>query len=206
LVNYLIIIVVSYLLGSIPSAYLVVRLVSGKDLRTQGSGNIGAMNSYEVTHKKWIGTVVFFCDAFKGILAVLFVKIVFYGDFPAMALAGLCVLAGHNFSIFLKFSGGRGLSTAVGVFVLLNPLVIVIWSIFWIITYYLIYKNVHVANACATLILPLTTFFIPLSLINSTSLLAVGTSNEFLLSVFLMSALILIRHIKPIRELKKLKD
>jgi acyl phosphate:glycerol-3-phosphate acyltransferase len=201
LVNYLIIVVVSYLLGSIPSAYLIVRLVAGKDIRTQGSGNIGAMNSYDVTHKKWIGTVVFFCDALKGLSAVIFVKIVFHGTYPELALAGLCALAGHNFSIFLKFSGGRGLSTAVGIFVLLNPLMIVIWALFWLITYYFIYKNVHIANASATFALPIVTLFIPLFVINSTSLLAVGTSTEFILSVFLMSLIILIRHIKPIKKL-----
>jgi len=97
----IIISIIGYLMGTIPGAFILVKLVSGKDIRDIGTGNVGAMNSYDVTNKKWIGIAVFFIDLLKGILAVCIAKFISHNDITAVYLAGFFSVLGHNFNIFL---------------------------------------------------------------------------------------------------------
>lgn len=118
--------VLSYLLGSIPTGYLLVRIFRKQDIRTVGSGNIGATNVMRSGNKA-LGAVTFLLDVAKGASAVLLGAYVFAPLLPAWpqrnveALAAICAVLGHMFPIWLGFRGGKGVATGFGVFVVAAP-------------------------------------------------------------------------------------
>ena len=115
-----VILVVAYLLGSTPVAYLVTRLVRGADIRDLGDGNMGAKNTVQCVG--WgPGLIVLALDVAKGSGAVLLAQAVDAPDRIVLA-AGACAVRGHDFPIFLGFRGGQGLATAVGALLVLCPL------------------------------------------------------------------------------------
>ena len=121
--------IAAYLIGSLPSAYVVVRLSRGTDLRTVESGSVGALNAFRATGAGWIGVVVLIIDVGKGMLAV-----VLAGDGAGLAtLAMVCALAvaGHNWPIWLGGKGGKGLATASGALTLVTPLSVPLWGVMW---------------------------------------------------------------------------
>src|SRR5579864_8117233 len=133
------VVAISYLLGSIPFGYLLVKMFRGEDIRTSGSGNIGATNVAR-SGAKVLGIATLFLDALKGFVAVghashwahthlqhADIKLL-YPDLEAnaMAIAALSAVAGHVFPVWLKFKGGKGVATALGVFILLLPKAIVV--------------------------------------------------------------------------------
>ncbi len=133
----LLIVVVSYLLGSIPFGYLLVRIFRGEDVRQTGSGNIGATNVAR-TGSKGLAVATLLLDAMKGYIAVLHVY--FFADhhhdhvpdfgphsmYILAALAGFCAILGHMFPVWLRFKGGKGVATAVGSFFGIAPAAVVI--------------------------------------------------------------------------------
>ncbi len=154
---WLLLVISSYLMGSIPAGYLAGRLC-GVDLRTQGSGNIGATNALRVLGKAW-GSGVFLVDFLKGLLPVYLAGIwsAQLGVHPSSApgaLAGLCVLLGHSFPVWLRFQGGKGIASSAGVIVGLFPSVFFFcigsWLFFFMLTRY-----VSVASIAASITLPL---------------------------------------------------
>ena len=108
----------SYLLGSIPSAYIAGRLVKGIDIRKVGDGNVGAANAYREIGSK-AGMAVLVADVGKGAIAVSITSIL--ASQPVVLLAGLGAVAGHNWPVYIGFRGGRGESTALGVLSVLLP-------------------------------------------------------------------------------------
>jgi glycerol-3-phosphate acyltransferase PlsY len=120
------IVVAAYLLGSIPSGYLLVRFIQKKDIRTLGSGNIGATNVLR-SGNKGLGAATFLFDVIKGALAVLVgARLSTMGSphlilHQAEALAALCAVLGHMFPVWLGLRGGKGVATAFGVFLVLVP-------------------------------------------------------------------------------------
>jgi acyl phosphate:glycerol-3-phosphate acyltransferase len=118
------VIVVGYLLGSIPFGFLLVKFLRGEDIRLTGSGNIGATNVAR-SGAKGLGIATLVLDALKGSLAVAFAWWLAYsrGAHPLryMAVASLAAVLGHVFPVWLKFKGGKGVATALGVFILLFP-------------------------------------------------------------------------------------
>jgi glycerol-3-phosphate acyltransferase PlsY len=120
------IVAAAYLLGSIPSGYLLVRFVRKQDIRSLGSGNIGATNVLR-SGAKGLGAATFLFDLIKGALAVMLGARLATIGFPplpihnAEALAALCAVLGHMFPIWLGLRGGKGVATAFGVFVVLAP-------------------------------------------------------------------------------------
>jgi len=109
----------AYLLGSIPSAYLVARFAAGVDIRQLGNGNMGAKNTFESLG--WLpGLVVVAADMGKGALAMAMAR---HFELPeiALVLAGVCVVLGHDFPLFLRFRDGQGMATIVGVLGVLFP-------------------------------------------------------------------------------------
>jgi len=108
----------SYLLGSIPSAYIAGRLVKGIDIRKVGDGNVGAANAYREIGSK-AGMAVLVADVGKGAIAVSITSIL--ASQPVVLLAGLGAVAGHNWPLYIGFRGGRGESTALGVLSVLLP-------------------------------------------------------------------------------------
>jgi glycerol-3-phosphate acyltransferase PlsY len=109
----------AYLLGSIPTAYIVGRLVARADIRQLGDGNIGAKNTLE-TVGTLAGLAVAVADIGKGALAVAMARYLDVTE-EVTLLAGLCAVFGHDFSVFLRFNGGQGMATTVGVFGALFP-------------------------------------------------------------------------------------
>jgi acyl phosphate:glycerol-3-phosphate acyltransferase len=120
------IIAAAYLLGSIPTGYLLMRFVRKQDIRTIGSGNIGATNVLR-SGAKGLGAATFLFDVLKGAMAVLLGARLATVGFPpiplhnAEALAALCAVLGHMFPIWLSLKGGKGVATAFGVFLVLVP-------------------------------------------------------------------------------------
>jgi glycerol-3-phosphate acyltransferase PlsY len=120
---YLIVVSGSYLLGSIPFGFLLVWLVRKEDIRTTGSGNIGATNVLRSGAKK-LGVLTFVLDGAKGYAAVMVAELLARGKDPTTLrhlaiMAGLFVILGHMFPVWLRFKGGKGVATAFGVFVAL---------------------------------------------------------------------------------------
>ncbi len=109
----------AYLLGSIPTAYIMARIVVGVDVRQLGDGNVGAKNTFESVGKL-AGLVVAVVDVGKGALAVAAAR--YFSETEMVTLlAGVCAVLGHDFSVFLRLKGGQGMATTVGVFGTLFP-------------------------------------------------------------------------------------
>ncbi len=130
--QYLILVPLVYVLGSVPWGFLVVRLFHGVDVREFGSGRTGTSNVLRTGGLK-SAALVLVLDLSKGALAVLLAKVV--SDSPAAEVtAGLLVLAGHNWSMFLGFKGGRGIMPAAGAVLIISPIAFVLCLLAWVIT------------------------------------------------------------------------
>ena len=151
------IVIISYLLGSIPSGYLVAKS-QGIDIRQHGSKNIGATNVLRVMGKKW-GYFVFFCDVLKGFVSVK-LGFLLAGSFDAnVTLAGvvaaLCCILGHNYPVWLAFKGGKGIATSAGVVIaLFPPLIVLLMGIVWLLVF-LLSRYVSLASISAAAALPI---------------------------------------------------
>ncbi len=152
----------AYLLGSIPTGYLVA-LLRGVDLRAHGSGNIGATNAFRVLGKG-PGTFVLLADALKGSAAVLWMPTLavrIAGGSPSDSLpliAGVAAILGHNYTCWLRFKGGKGIATTAGVMATLVPLGLGITFVTWLIVF-LTTRYVSVASIAAAIVLPIATLF-----------------------------------------------
>lgn len=118
----LVVTVASYLVGSIPTGLLLARLFGGVDIRTTGSGNIGATNVSRTLGWK-VGVMTLVGDCLKGLLPVLLARYLGFGE-GGVAMVAFAAFAGHVFTIFLGFKGGKGVATALGVFLGISPLAV----------------------------------------------------------------------------------
>jgi glycerol-3-phosphate acyltransferase PlsY len=135
----------AYLVGSVPFAYLIAKAVRGIDIREVGSGNVGATNVGRALGRKW-GILVFALDVLKGFLPTLAALLLHHapalalrslgeGGLPlGVALTGFAAIAGHNWPIFLKFKGGKGMATSCGVFLAVFPLGLLVAMGVWAAT------------------------------------------------------------------------
>ena len=152
---------VAYLIGSIPTGYLIVKAKTGKDIRTVGSGSTGATNVKRVLGKNYF-FLVMFLDALNGAIPVLLAKLfitvgVTFGIAPV--IAAIAVIIGHSKSIFLQFKGGKSVASGVGTILALNWVVGIIIALIWgIITYTT--KYVSVGSIIALLISPFVMYFL----------------------------------------------
>ncbi|MFC1929191.1 glycerol-3-phosphate acyltransferase, partial [Chloroflexota bacterium] len=120
IIEFVLLILGAYLLGSVPTAYLIARWRRGIDIRQYGSGNVGAANVLATVSKRWSIPVTIF-DIGKGALTVWVAKLLF-PDIPAYQItAGIITIIGHSWPIFLRFKGGRGVFTTLGVITMLSP-------------------------------------------------------------------------------------
>lgn len=150
--------VLFYLIGSIPTAYIYMKLKHRKNILEEGSGNSGAMNVYDVTKSKLDGIIVLLLDLLKGFIpCVIFL---WFTSFPQqeLILPATCLIIGHNFPIWTTFKGGRGLSTAAGIMLSVNPMLVAIWLITYLIARMII-DNVHVASSIALIVVPVSCWF-----------------------------------------------
>ena len=125
--------IISYLMGSIPFGFILTKIFLKKDIREIGSGNIGATNALR-TGNKTIGYSTLVLDILKAVAPVIYVKI-FYQDF--LYIASLCTFLGHVFPIWLKFKGGKGVATYVGILFAINIYFGIIFTISWFITFFI---------------------------------------------------------------------
>ena len=131
--DYFTIGIISYLMGSIPFGFILTKIFLKKDIRDIGSGNIGATNALR-TGNKVLGYATLLLDISKAIIPVIYTKI----HFPELIfVASLCTFLGHVFPIWLKFKGGKGVATYVGILFSMNILFGLIFAISWLITFVL---------------------------------------------------------------------
>ena len=169
ILGYFVIAIGAYLLGSIPTGYLVGR-ARGIDIRTAGSGNIGATNVFRSVGKL-LGACVLLMDALKGYVAAKWLCVWLIKLFNVQGaemetcqiVAGICAVLGHNYTCWLRFKGGKGISTSAGVFLALAPLATGIAVGAWIIVLVL-FRYASVASIVAAVALPMTVWLTPNSL------------------------------------------
>ncbi len=150
----------SYLLGSIPTGFLVGR-AKGIDIRVVGSGNIGATNAFRILGRR-AGIFVLLVDALKGAAAVLLLPRLTAGQttVPLEIIAALCVVLGHNFTCWLRFRGGKGISTSAGVLGALVPLGFLI-TLAAFLTTLAVSRYVSLASVVGAVVLPFAVAFTP---------------------------------------------
>jgi glycerol-3-phosphate acyltransferase PlsY len=142
--------IISYLLGSIPFGYILVRCTEGKDIRSLGSGNIGATNVFR--RSRMIGVLTFVLDAGKGYLAVAIAGWL-GGSVGWQAAAGFAAIFGHIFTVWLRFKGGKGVSTGCGAYLALSwPALLTTLAVFLMIT--VLTRYISVASIAATACFP----------------------------------------------------
>jgi len=125
--------IISYLMGSIPFGLILTKIFLKKDIREIGSGNIGATNALR-TGNKFIGYSTLILDIIKAVIPVLYVKI----NFPDLIyLTALCAFLGHVFPVWLKFKGGKGVATYVGILCSMNIMFGIVFGICWLVTFFI---------------------------------------------------------------------
>ncbi len=191
-------IISGYLIGSIRTAYIIVRLFTNQDIRLSGSGSVGAANTLKVTKSKFLGITVGVFDIVKGIAAFYLGMYAGANEFLVGAIAGVAAVAGHNYSIWLRFKGGRGLATAAGMLLPWIWPAPIIWLAIWGIGKK-VTGNTHLSSIIAAGVLLVFIF-----VAKSEWLLAL-TSNiahpaETRIAMFLLCGLIVIKHIDTVRK------
>ena len=149
---WILIIVIGYLIGSIPNGLIFGKMIWNVDLRQRGSGNIGATNAWRVIGKK-AGILIFFLDFLKGVIPV-FLASIFIGTPWSMVIAGLASIAGHVFSIFAAFQGGKAVATGLGVITVLMPNIAAIVFVVWL-AIVLITRYVSLGSIVASILVPI---------------------------------------------------
>jgi glycerol-3-phosphate acyltransferase PlsY len=194
------IVVAAYLLGSIPTGYLLMRIFRKQDIRSLGSGNIGATNVLR-SGAKGLGAATFLLDVIKGALAVLLGARLASLGFPpipphnAEALAALCAVLGHMFPIWLGLRGGKGVATAFGVFLVLVPYA-ALGSLAVFIIVFALSRFVSLASILSSAAFPIFTWFAaPLFSALWTRSLVVTAATV------IVAALILIKHSQNVKRL-----
>ena len=152
--EYLIIALGSYLLGSIPFGFILTKIFLKKDIRDIGSGNIGATNALR-TGNKLLGYATLLLDITKSIIPVLYVKFN-YPDY--IFIASLCAFLGHVFPLWIRFKGGKGVATYVGILFSINIILGLIFIVSWIITF-LVSKYSSLSSLVASLVVPIYLIF-----------------------------------------------
>jgi len=185
--EYLIVGIASYLIGSIPFGLILTKLFLKKDIREIGSGNIGATNALR-TGNKLIGYTTLTLDIVKAIIPVIYVKI----NFPELIyIASLCVFLGHVFPVWLKFKGGKGVATYVGILFSINILLGIVFVTSWGVVF-LIFRYSSLSSIIGSLSIP---FY----------LIIIGQTNSVIF-FGIMFILIFFTHRENIKRLKNKEE
>ena len=148
--DYIITALISYLFGSIPFGYLFTKILLKKDIRNVGSGNIGATNVLR-TGNKLLGYLTLVLDIAKAVVPVIFIKL----NYPDLVyISALCAFLGHLFPIWLKFKGGKGVATLIGILISINIYYALIFSTVWILTF-VISKYSSLSSLFASISIPI---------------------------------------------------
>ena len=182
----LIISILSYLMGSVPFGFILTKVFLKKDIRDIGSGNIGATNALR-TGNKSLGYGTLFLDVIKAVIPVIYVKLN-YPDY--IFIASLCVFLGHVFPIWLKFKGGKGVATYVGILFSINLTIGFVFIGVWFFTF-LISKYSSLSSLFASLSIPIYLFFF---------------TSQNLVFFSIMFILILYTHRENVKRLKNKEE
>ena len=188
---FLILLLISYLLGSIPFGYIVSRM-KGVDITKVGSGNIGMANVFRNVGPIY-GVTVLFLDAFKGFLPT-FVAINYNLLDYQVLMIGLASIIGHSFSVFLRFRGGKGVATSFGVFLAISPIVSAIGLIIWIISVIITRYSSLGSILAASFVFSISFSFLIFNFNFDIFLSEYKGSKVFLISLIIVSFIILVKH------------
>jgi glycerol-3-phosphate acyltransferase PlsY len=178
----------SYLLGSIPFGYILVRIFRGQDVRQTGSGNIGATNVSRTSPR--LGVLTLVLDALKGLAAVALAHAQFPGQDMLASTAALFAILGHMFPVWLKFRGGKGVATGLGSFAMLAPkAVLLVVGIFVAVA--LAFRRVSLASIITVALFPILAWLLDGN----------GNQTPMLALMALASVLIITKHHENIRRL-----
>ena len=177
---------ISYLIGSIPFGFILTKIFLKKDIRSIGSGNIGATNVLR-TGNKSLGYGTLFLDVIKAVIPVIYVKLN-YPDY--IFIASLCVFLGHVFPIWLKFKGGKGVATYVGILFSINLTIGFVFIGVWFFTF-LVSKYSSLSSLFGSLSIPIYLFFF---------------TNQNLVFFSIMFILILYTHRENVKRLKNKEE
>ena len=184
--DYLVAIIFSYLLGSIPFGLILTKLFLKKDIRKIGSGNIGATNVLR-SGNKLIGYLTLFFDILKAVIPVVYIKL----NYPDLIyISSLSVFLGHVFPIWLKFKGGKGVATYVGILFSINLIFGFIFCISWLLVF-ILSKYSSLSSLVASLSVPLFLFF---------------TNGEQIIFFIILFVLIFYTHRENIKRLKNKEE
>ena len=197
----LISILIGYLIGSFPTGFVLLKILFGKDIRKEGSGNVGGRNTYETTGKLYLGIIVGITDAIKGLIPVLLFKNYYNLELAGYAFVG--AVLGHCYSVWIKFKGGRGLGTAAGGFLILMwPIII-----FWLVGYAIVGKftrSVHVSIVGAVVTTALLVYILNQNLLLEKNNYLITSSVEEMKFYFSLIGLVVISTcIEPIKDFIK---
>lgn len=178
--------VLSYLLGAVPFGLIVARVCGKGDIRTQGSGNIGATNVVRVAGKK-LGVLTLVLDAGKGALAVWVAT--YWGGETVAVYAGVAAVIGHVFPVFLRFKGGKGVATTLAVLLALNPWVGLATGAVWLLVFF----STRLSSLSAILAMMAAPSF--------AFLLSEQGATPLVYATLFLAALVILRHRANIRRL-----
>ena len=170
--------IIAYLLGSVPNGLLLCRAIWHIDIREHGSRNIGATNVYR-TLGKGPGALVFALDFLKGFLAV-YIAMLLVGTPFSMVLGGIAAILGHSASVFLRFKGGKGVATGLGVIAMLMPAVTGVVFLAWLVIV-LVTRYVSLGSIVGAALVPVLVFFF-------------GCPTEYTVFGVLAAVLVIVRH------------
>jgi acyl phosphate:glycerol-3-phosphate acyltransferase len=179
----------AYLIGGLPFGYWFVRLISGKDIRTMGSGNIGATNVHRTAGGK-AGVIVLLLDILKGFVAVFLAAYLTHNDSVGVALTAVAVMLGHCYPVFLRFKGGKAVACFIGVFLYLAPLALLAITVVFLATVALS-KHISLGSIIGAALFPFALWLI------------YTPSQPILLAAIVSAALIIFRHKANIERLRK---
>jgi len=177
-------VVAAYLLGSVPTGLLLGKLY-GIDVRNTGSGNIGATNLYRTVGRK-VGILTLIGDCLKGMIPVLLVSYAGF-SFEYAAWVGLAAFLGHVYTVFLKFKGGKGVATALGVFLAISPLAVSIALTVFVLLV-LKWRYVSLGSVAAAAVMPAAVYFL-------------DGRGELVVVTLLIAAVVIVKHHQNISRL-----
>jgi len=190
----LLVVVPSYIIGAIPSSYIVGRLFRSIDLREHGSGNLGTANTFRVLGMGAAIPVLLF-DIGKGYIAVKYFA-AFGGESVFFSLlAAFVVVLGHNYSLFVSFSGGKGVGTTMGAFLALAPQAAGMCFLLWLV-FLLLFRIVSVASIVGAV-------FLPIAILISNRFFSSDTHYSVLVLAIAVAILVLYKHRSNIRRLRE---
>jgi glycerol-3-phosphate acyltransferase PlsY len=187
MITFYLLVLFSYLFGAVPFGLLIGRFFADVDVRTMGSGNIGATNVNRVLGRK-LGAATLVCDVLKGLLVVLLADILLDGNLDQMAWVGFAAFIGHCYPIYLRFQGGKGVATSFGVLAPVSFKACILGVVVWIIVVR-ISKVSAMGALVASLVMPIALYYFE--------------RNFMVTAIFaVMMAILVYRHKENIRQLR----